>query len=80
MLKHMANDRIVLDQKAITLDLARGMAIADMPRELDKIASDFQQWLGSCYNFDHLIVGQCKCVASDPKTSCVLDPPKGLRP
>ena len=62
MLKHMADDRIILDQKAITLDLAGGMTIADMPCELDQITSDFQQWLKSCNNFNSLSIGQCKSV------------------
>jgi hypothetical protein len=40
MLKHMTNDGIVLDQEAITLDLAGGMAIADVPRQLHQITGD----------------------------------------
>ena len=47
MFKHMTNDRIVLDQQAIALDLAGGVTIADMPRQLHQITGDFQQWLGA---------------------------------
>jgi len=57
MLKHMAYDRIVLDKKAIPLDLARCMAIADMPCELDQITGDFQQWFGRSDDFNGLTVG-----------------------
>jgi hypothetical protein len=63
MLKHMAYDSVVLDQKAIPLNLARGMAIADVPCELDQITGDFQQWLGSRDDLNHLTVCQCERVA-----------------
>ena len=57
MLKHMAYDGVVLDQKAIPLYLARSMAIADMPCELDQITGDFQQWLGRSDDFNGPTVG-----------------------
>jgi hypothetical protein len=53
----MAYDGVVLDQKAIPLNLARGMAIADMPCELHQITGDFQQWLGRSDDFNGLTVG-----------------------
>jgi hypothetical protein len=63
MRKHMSNNRVVLDQKAITLDLARSMTISDMPCELHKIASDFKQWLRSSDDRNRLTVCQCERVA-----------------
>jgi hypothetical protein len=63
MLKHMAYHGVVLDQKAIPLNLARGMAIADMPCELYQITGDFQQWLGRSDDFNGLTVGHSERVS-----------------
>lgn len=63
LLEHVFHHVIALDQNAILFDLARRVAVADMPDQPHQIAGDFVQVFIGGDTFDETPVDQIKRVA-----------------
>lgn len=62
--KHLGDHMVALDHKPVGIDLAGGMAVADVPRDARQVrAGHFQQVFVGGHHLNHAPVGQNKSVA-----------------